>query len=223
MKLELLVQGLVKVVSGFIIMALLIFIPADSLGYWQGWLLLGVLFIPMVVAGFILYFCNPELLKKRLNAREEQMEQKVVVALSGLMFMVAFIFAGLNYRFKWLVLPREITFVATIIFILAYILYGEVIRENEYLSRTIEVQENQKVVDTGIYSLVRHPMYFTTLFMFLAMPLILGSLISFIILLTYIPIIVKRIKNEEEVLKKGLAGYSQYMDKVKYRLIPFIW
>ncbi len=165
----------------------------------------------------------PELLRKRLNVKEEEKEQKIVIALSGVMFLAAFIFAGLNYRFGWLVLPRAVSCVAAIMFLLAYILYAEVMRENAYLSRTVEVQQNQKVISTGLYGVVRHPMYMTTLILFLAMPLVLGSIISFFITLVYIPIISIRIKNEEEVLEKGLPGYKEYMKKVKYRVIPFVW
>ena len=166
---------------------------------------------------------NPSLLKKRLNAKEEQSEQKTVVALSGIMFLAAFVSAGLNFRFGWIVLPDNVTYISAVIFLIAYVLYAEVMRENEYLSRTIEVQENHKVVDTGLYGIVRHPMYFTTVLLFLSMPLVLGSVISFAVMLFYFPIIVKRILNEEDVLEKGLSGYSEYKKKVKYRLIPFIW
>ena len=187
------------------------------------WLLLGILFIPMFAAGIVMMFKNPELLKKRLNAKEEQKEQKAVIALSGIMFLAAFIVAGLNFRFEWIVLPDLVSYIAAGIFLLAYILYAEVLRENTYLSRTIEVQENQKVIDTGLYGIVRHPMYMSTLFLFLAMPLVLGSIISFAITLLYFPIIAKRIKNEEKVLEEGLPGYKEYKQKVRFRVIPFIW
>ena len=220
---KLLITALTRVLAGIVIMAALIFIPAGTCAYWQGWLLLGILFVPMIVAGFVMMFKSPELLKKRLNMKEEQKEQKLVVALSGVMFIAAFVVAGLNFRFKWMVLSDWICIAAAIIFLIAYALYGEVLRENEYLSRTIEIQGNQKVVDTGLYGVVRHPMYMVTLVMFLAMPVVLGSVISLAITLIYIPIIVLRIKNEEKVLAEGLPGYREYMRKVRSRLIPHIW
>ena len=220
---ELLVQAIIKIVAGVVIMAALLFIPAGTFNYWNGWLFLAVLFIPMFVAGIIMMFKNQELLKKRLNAKEEQAEQKLVVLFSGIMFIAAFIVAGLNFRFQWINLPKMAIIIATIIFLLAYLLYAEVIRENEFLSRTVEVQENQKVVDTGLYGIVRHPMYMATLLLFGAMPWVLGSPISFVIMLVYLPIIIKRIKNEEEVLKEGLAGYKEYCEKIRYRIIPFIY
>ena len=220
---KLLITALTRVLAGIVIMAALIFIPAGTCAYWQGWLLLGILFVPMIVAGFVMMFKSPELLKKRLNMKEEQKEQKLVVALSGVMFIAAFVVAGLNFRFKWMVLSDWICIAAAIIFLIAYALYGEVLRENEYLSRTIEIQGNQKVVDTGLYGVVRHPMYMVTLVMFLAMPVVLGSVISLAITLIYIPIIVLRIKNEEKVLAEGLPGYRDYMRKVRSRLIPHVW
>ncbi|MBP5597015.1 MAG: isoprenylcysteine carboxylmethyltransferase family protein [Pseudobutyrivibrio sp.] len=220
---KLLITALTRVLAGIVIMAALIFIPAGTCAYWQGWLLLGILFVPMIVAGFVMMFKSPELLKKRLNMKEEQKEQKLVVALSGVMFIAAFVVAGLNFRFKWMVLSDWICIAAAIIFLIAYALYGEVLRENEYLSRTIEIQGNQKVVDTGLYGVVRHPMYMVTLVMFLAMPVVLASVISLAITLIYIPIIVLRIKNEEKVLAEGLPGYREYMRKVRSRLIPHIW
>jgi len=184
---------------------------------------MGVLFIPMFVAGLILMKINPALLRKRLNAKEEQMEQKEVVLLSGVMFLASFILAGLNFRVSWLVSPEWVTIVGTVIFLLAYALYAEVLRENEYLSRTVEVQEGQKLVDTGLYGIVRHPMYMATVLLFLSMPIILGSIPSFVVMLMYIPIIAKRIHNEEKVLEDGLDGYKQYKERVKYRIIPFVW
>ena len=220
---KLLITALTRVLAGIVLMAALIFIPAGTCAYWQGWLLLGILFVPMIVAGFVMMFKSPELLKKRLNMKEEQKEQKLVVALSGVMFIAAFVVAGLNFRFKWMVLSDWICIAAAIIFLIAYALYGEVLRENEYLSRTIEIQGNQKVVDTGLYGVVRHPMYMVTLVMFLAMPVVLASVISLAITLIYIPIIVLRIKNEEKVLAEGLPGYREYMRKVRSRLIPHIW
>ena len=216
-------QALTKVISGVILIGVLLFLPAGSFSYWNGWLLMAVLFIPMIVAGFIMMKKSPELLKKRLNAKEEQSEQKTVIVLSGLMFLAAFIVAGFNYRFGWIVLPNWIVYAATAVFLLGYILYAEVLRENAYLSRTVEVQEDQKVIDTGLYGIVRHPMYMSTFLLFLSMPLVLGSVISFVIMLAYIPIIAKRIRNEEQVLEEGLAGYSDYKKRIKYKVIPLIW
>ena len=223
MNAKLFFQALIKFFSGLVIISALLFIPAWTLLYWQAWLLIAILFIPMFAAGIVMMIKNPSLLKKRLNAKEEQSEQKTVVALSGIMFLAAFVSAGLNFRFGWIVLPDNVTYISAVIFLIAYVLYAEVMRENEYLSRTIEVQENQKVIDTGMYGMVRHPMYFTTVLLFLSMPLVLGSVISFAVMLFYFPIIIKRILNEEEVLEKGLSGYREYKKKVKYRLIPFIW
>lgn len=220
---NLLQSALIKFFAGVILVGLLLFIPAGSFAFWQAWLLMGVLFIPMFVAGLILMKINPALLRKRLNAKEEQMEQKEVVLLSGVMFLASFILAGLNFRFSWLVSPAWVTIVGTVIFLLAYVLYAEVLRENEYLSRTIEVQEGQKVVDTGLYGIVRHPMYMATVLLFLSMPIILGSIPSFVVMLMYIPIIAKRIRNEEKVLEDGLDGYKQYKERVKYRIMPFVW
>ncbi|MBQ9912208.1 MAG: isoprenylcysteine carboxylmethyltransferase family protein [Firmicutes bacterium] len=216
-------QALVKFFAGLILVGLLLFLPAGTFEYRQAWLLMGILFVPMFIAGLVMMKKSPELLKKRLSAKEEQSEQKEVIALSGLMFLAAFITAGLSFRFGWLRLPFAVSIAGAVIFLVSYALYAEVLRENAYLSRTIEVQEGQKVVDTGLYGIVRHPMYAVTVFLFLSMPLVLGSLTSFLIMLFYIPIIVKRIKNEEEVLKEGLPGYKEYMEKIKYRLIPFIW
>ncbi len=220
---ELFKQAMVKFFAGVIIVALLLFLPAWTLRYPQAWLLICILFIPMFIAGLIMMKKDPELLKKRLSAKEKESEQKTVVALSGLMFLAAFVLAGLSFRFGWLMLPFPVSIVFAVVFLLAYAMYAEVLRENSYLSRTIEVQEDQKVVDTGLYGIVRHPMYSATLILFLSMPLVLGSVISFVITLAYIPIIVKRIRNEEKVLGKELPGYTEYMGKVKYRLIPFIW
>ena len=216
-------QAIGKVLAGLLLVALLLFLPAGTLRWQNAWLLIVLLFVPMITAGFVMMKKSPELLKKRLNAKEAEGEQREVVALSGLMFIAAFVLAGLNFRFGWIVLPRWIVLAASVVFLLAYGLYAEVLRENEYLSRTIEVQEHQTVVDTGLYGIVRHPMYAATLLLFPAMPLILGSPLSFCILLLYIPIIVKRIRNEEEVLEKGLEGYAEYKTRVKYRLFPGIW
>lgn len=214
---------MLKFFSGLALVALLLFLPAGSFAYWQGWLLIGLLFVPMFAAGLVMMAKNTELLRKRLNAREQQGEQRQVVALSGLMFLASFVLAGLNFRFGWLALPRAAVWAAAAVFLLGYGLYAEVLRENAYLSRTIEVQENQKVVDTGLYGLVRHPMYAATILLFLSMPLILGSPLSFVVMLLYLPIIAKRIRNEEAVLEQGLEGYADYKKRVKYRLFPGIW
>ena len=220
---NLLRQSLVKFFLGVILLGVLIFLPAWSFRYWQGWLLMGILFVPMFLAGLVMMARNPELLRKRLNAKEQEAEQKTVVKLSGLLFAAAFVVAGLNWRFGWWVLPEWAVWVAAGLFLASYLLYAEVRRENTYLSRTIEVQENQKVIDTGLYGIVRHPMYMATTVLFLAMPLVLASPISFFIMLGYIPVIAKRIKNEEKVLEAGLDGYTDYKKKVKYRILPFIW
>lgn len=220
---KLFVQAIGKYLLGLILLGVIIFVPAGTIRYPNGWLLLSVLFIPMFVAGVVMMVKNPTLLQKRLNAREEEKEQKAVVALSGIMFLAAFVTAGLNFRFRWLVLPAWAVIVGAVVFLLAYAMYAEVLRENTYLSRTVEVQENQQVIDTGLYGIVRHPMYSATLFLFLSMGIILGSPYSFAILLFYIPIIAKRIKNEEKVLEEGLEGYSEYKARVKYKVIPFIW
>ena len=219
----LLTQALVKYFLGVILLGTLVFLQAWSLHYWQGWLLMGILFVPMFVAGLVMLAKNPDLLRKRLNAKEQEAEQKAVVKLSGLLFIIAFVIAGLNWRFGWWVLPDWAVWVAAGLFLASYILYAEVLRENTYLSRTIEVQENQKVIDTGLYGIVRHPMYMATTVLFLAMPLVLASPISFFIMLGYIPVIARRIKNEEKVLEDGLEGYAEYKKKVKYRTLPFIW
>ena len=216
-------QAIGKFLTGVILLGILIFLPAWSLRFWQGWLLMGILFIPMFLAGIVLLAKNPDLLRKRLDAREEQQEQKTVIALSGLMFVAAFVLAGLNWRFGWLLLPDWAVWTAAGLFLAAYLLYAEVLRENTYLSRTIEVQEGQKVIDTGLYGIVRHPMYMATLVLFLAMPLVLGSVPSFAIMLLYIPIIAKRIRNEEAVLEEGLSGYREYKSRVRYKVIPFVW
>lgn len=219
----LLTQALIKCLAGIILVGLLVFLPAGSVTYWQGWLFMGVLFVPMSIAGIVMLVKSPELLRKRLNAKEKEGEQKAVVALSGLLFTLSFVTAGLNWRFDWWMLPDWAIWTAAALFILSYILYAEVLRENEYLSRTIEVHEGQKVIDTGLYGIVRHPMYMATVIMFISMPLVLGSPISFIIMLGYIPVIAKRIRNEEIVLSEGLDGYKEYMKRVKYKVIPFIW
>ena len=217
------IQAISKFILGVIAIGLLIFLPAGTLVYPGAWLFMIILFVPMFVAGIIMMFYNPDLLRKRLNAKEKQAEQSIVIKLSGLMFVVGFVLAGLNYRFAWIVLPDGVSWVAAGVFVCAYLLYGEVLRENTYLSRTIEVQENQKVIDTGLYGVVRHPMYGVTILLFLSMPLVLGSVLSFVVFLAYPIIIAKRIRNEEEVLEAGLSGYEEYKKKVKYKVIPFIW
>jgi protein-S-isoprenylcysteine O-methyltransferase Ste14 len=220
---KLLTQAIIKFLAGVILLGILIFLPAGSCAYWQGWLLMGILFVPMFFAGIILLIKNPDLLRKRLDVKENEQEQKIVVALSGLLFFAAFVIAGLNFRYGWWTLPDWGVWIAAVIFFGSYLLYAEVLRENTYLSRTIEVQENQKVIDTGLYGFVRHPMYMATTMLFLAMPLVLASPISFLIMLGYIPVIAKRIRNEEAVLEDGLAGYKEYKAKVKYKIIPFVW
>ena len=223
MKKGLLKDALIKIAFGIVAMGLLLFIPAGTIRWLDGWLLMIILFVPMFFAGLVMYAKAPDLLRSRLRAKETQSEQKDVIKYSGLMFLAAFIIAGLNYRFQWIMMPRVVVWIGVVIFLLAYCLFAEVLRENQYLSRVIEVQEDQTVVDTGLYGIVRHPMYTATVLLFLSMLLVLNSLISFIIMLAYIPIIVKRIKNEEEVLETELKGYKEYKQKVKYRLIPFIW
>ena len=212
-----------KFFSGLIIVMLLIFVPSGTLHYINGWIFMGVLFIPMLIIGIFLAVKNPDLLRKRLNLNEKASEQKNVVKLSGLVFIAGFVTAGLDYRFQWTAVPQWTVITASAIFLISYIMYAEVLRENAYLSRTVEVQENQKVIDTGLYGIVRHPMYSATVFMFLSIPLILGSLISFLIFLFYPAVIVIRILSEEKILENSLKGYPQYKNKVRYRLIPFIW
>ena len=220
---KLFVGAIIKFLLGVAIVGALIFLPAGTLLFFNGWLLMGILFIPMFVAGMIMMFKSPDLLKSRLDAKETEKEQSMVVKLSGLMFVAGFVVAGLGFRFDWYTLPKPVTVVAAVLFITAYILYAEVLRENEYLSRTIEVQEGQKVIDRGLYGIVRHPMYSATLLLFLSMPLVLGSVYSFLIFLAYPFIIAKRIKGEEKFLEQNLDGYKEYKQKVKYRLIPFVW
>lgn len=220
---KLFLQAIIKFLFGVLLVGLLVFLPAGSFRYFQGWLFMGILFVPMFIAGIVMMAKNPGLLESRLNAKEKQSDQSLVVKLSGLMFLAGFIVAGLDFRFGWFPLPKGASIVAAVVFLIAYVLYAEVLRENTYLSRTIEVQENQKVIDTGLYGIVRHPMYFATVVLFLAMPLVLGSLISFVIFLAYPFIIAKRIKGEEQFLEQELPGYKEYKEKVKYRLLPFIW
>lgn len=216
-------QAILKFILGAVLVGLLIFLPAGTVQYWNGWLLMGLLFIPMFFAGIVMMLKNPELLKKRLNSRETQAEQSLVIQLSGLMFICGFVLAGLNFRFGWLILPDWAVWTAAVLFLLAYLLYAEVLRENAYLSRTVEVQEGQRVIDTGLYGVVRHPMYAATLLLFLSMPLVLGSPLSFAVFLAYPFLIARRIRNEEQVLERGLAGYTAYKQRVKYRVIPFLW
>lgn len=223
MTVKLFFSAIIKFLLGVALVGVLIFLPAGTLAFFNGWLLMAILFVPMFFAGIVMMFKNPDLLKKRLDAKEKQKEQGLVVKLSGLMFLVGFILAGLGFRFGWYVLPRWVSIVASVFFILSYIVYAEVLRENTYLSRTIEVQDGQKVIDSGLYGIVRHPMYSATLILFLSMPLVLGSLYSFVIFLAYPFIIAKRIIHEEDFLEKELKGYKEYKQKVKYRLIPFVW
>ncbi len=220
---KLFAQAITKFLAGLVLVSLLLFIPAGTFTWPNAWLLIVILFVPMFCAGLVIMAKNPELLRKRLNAKEEQKEQKEVIFLSGLMFLAAFIIAGLNFRFGWIMLPAWVPYAAAAVFLAGYVLYAEVLRENTYLSRTVEVQEGQKVIDTGLYGIVRHPMYMATFMLFLSMPLVLGSVLSFVIMLLYIPIIAKRIRNEEEVLEEGLEGYAEYKKKVRYKVIPFIW
>ena len=223
MKKGLLSEAIVKYVLGLVIFAALLFIPAGTLRYMQAWLLIAILFLPMLVIGIYLYVRNPELLQKRLNDKESESEQKQVVIMSMLMFLAVFVIAGLHVRFGWYLLPFWVSCIAAVLFLAGYVMYAEVVRENEYLSRVVEVQASQKVIDTGLYGIVRHPMYAATVILFLMMPLVLGCIVSFLIALLYLPIINKRIRNEEVVLEQGLDGYSEYKKKVRYKVIPFVW
>lgn len=223
MYVKLFFEAIIKFLLGVVIVGVLIFLPAGSFDYINGRILMGVLFIPMFIAGIVMMIKNPSLLRKRLDAREKEKDQSAVVKLSGLMFIAGFVISGLGYRFGWLMLPVGFVIAGTALFLVCYALYAEVLRENAYLSRTIEVQEGQTVVDSGLYGIVRHPMYCVTLFLFLSIPLILGSLYAFIIFLSYPFIIAKRLWGEEALLEKELKGYREYKNKVKWRLIPFIW
>ena len=220
---KLFATALTKFAAGVVVIGLLLFLPAGTIFWWQGWLFMGVLFVPMFVAGLVMMAKAPDLLRKRLSAKEDEGEQRTVLALSALMFVAAFVVAGLGFRFGWPQLPAWASWVGAVLFLAAYALYAEVMRENAYLSRTIEVQGGQHVVDTGLYGIVRHPMYSATLLLFLSMPIVLGSPFSFVIMLAYLPIIAKRIRNEEEVLTDGLEGYAEYLTRVKWRLIPHVW
>ena len=220
---KLFIQALSKYLMGLVLFGLLLFLPAGTFEYWNAWVLIAALFGPMLVLGAVLLIKSPELLAKRLASKEKESQQKTVVALSALMFLASFILAGLDFRYGWTSLPSWTVWTATGVLLLSYLMYAEVMRENAYLSRTIEVQDNQKVIDTGLYGIVRHPMYSATVFLFLSMPLVLGSMMSFVVMLVYIPIINVRIKNEEKVLSEGLPGYKEYKQKVRSKVIPFIW
>ena len=220
---KLLINGLIKFTCGLLMVGLLIFLPAGTIAYWNGWLLMGLLFVPMLIAGFVMFFKNPAFLAKRLDVKEKQSAQKGVLALSGVMFLAGFVLAGLDYRFGWSHMPPVVTVVASVLFLVAYALYAEVMRENAYLSRTIKVEEGQTVVDTGLYGIVRHPMYMATVLLFLMIPFVLGSWYAVIVFACYPAIIILRLKDEEALLTRELAGYAEYKKKVKYRLLPFIW
>jgi len=222
-KKKLLISATTKFLAGLVLMGLILFLPAGTYYYFNGWLFLGLLFVPMLLLGVVMFLKAPALLEKRLQSKEKENTQKGVVAASALMFLGAFVLAGLDFRFGWTSVPKWLVLVAAVILLASYAMYAEVMRENAYLSRTVEVQENQKVVDTGLYGVIRHPMYTATIFLFLAIPLVLGSWISFVIMLLYPAAIVARIGNEEKVLEEGLPGYKEYKEKVKYRLIPFVW
>ena len=218
-----LLSALIKYLVGVVMVGALVMLPAGSAEYWQGWLFMAVLFIPIFIVGVVMFVRSPELLEKRLRAKEGASEQSIVVRLSGLLFIAAFVIAGFNWRYGWCVLPEWAVWSAVVLFVAGYMLYAEVLRENAYLSRTIEVQAGQKVVDTGLYGVVRHPMYTATILIFLSMPLVLASPLSFALMLIYIPLIIKRIKHEERLLKRELEGYGDYMQRVRYRLIPYIY
>lgn len=223
MKLKLLINACCKFLSGILLVALLLFAPAGTWHYPNAWLFIVLLFVPMLILGAVLWLKAPDLLAKRLNNKEKEAKQKGVIAWSGLLFVVGFVVAALDYRFGWSQVPMWVSYIAAVILLIGYGLYAEVMRENAYLSRTVEVQENQKVVDTGLYGIVRHPMYAASILLFLAIPVVLGSVFSLMIFLVYPLLIVARISNEETVLEQGLEGYSAYKKRVKYRLIPFIW
>lgn len=216
-------SAIVKFFLGVLLVGILVFLPAGTFDFFNGWLFMAILFVPMLIAGIVMMFKNPSLLESRLDAKEKEREQSLVVKLSGLMFLAGFIVAGLDFRFKWFQLPKGVVIAGSVLFVFAYIGYAEVLRENTYLSRTIKVQENQKVIDTGLYAVVRHPMYSATVILFLSIPLVLGSFYSFLIFLAYPFLIAKRIKNEEALLEKELEGYGEYKKKVKYRMLPFVW
>ena len=223
MKKYLLKKAITKYLLGVVAVGALLFLPAGTLNYWQGWLLMATLFVPILLVGVFLMAKNPQLLQKRLDAKENTKQQQMVVKLSGLLFVAAFVVAGLNHRHQWLVLPDWAVWVAVAVYMGSFLLYVEVLRENTYLSRTIEIQANQKVIDTGLYGIVRHPMYTATTLLFLAMPLVLGSPLSLAIMLLYLPLITKRIRGEEMLLEENLEGYKEYKQRVRYRMIPYIW
>lgn len=216
-------SAMIKFLLGVFLVGILVFLPSGTFDFFNGWLFMAILFVPMLIAGIVMMFKNPSLLESRLDAKEKEREQSLVVKLSGLMFLAGFIVAGLDFRFKWFQLPKGVVIAGSVLFVFAYIGYAEVLRENTYLSRTIKVQENQKVIDTGLYAVVRHPMYSATVILFLSIPLVLGSFYSFLIFLAYPFLIAKRIKNEEALLEKELEGYGEYKKKVKYRMLPFVW
>lgn len=220
---KLMIQALVKYMLGLVMVQILLFVPAGTLNYWNGWLFIGLLFVPMLFLGIILFVKAPDLLEKRLNTKEKEGSQRQVIGLSALMFLGGFIVSALDYRVGWTEMPVAVVIVAAVILLLSYGLYAEVMRENAYLSRTVEVQENQQIINMGLYGIVRHPMYLASTLLFLSIPLVLGSIVGFLIFLIYPVLMVKRIQNEEEVLEKGLKGYSEYKKKVRYRLLPFIW
>ncbi|MBQ9842482.1 MAG: isoprenylcysteine carboxylmethyltransferase family protein [Clostridia bacterium] len=223
MTVKLFIQALTKFLLGAVLVGLLIFLPAGTVAFWNGWLLMGLLFVPMFAAGLVMMAKNPALLQSRLDAKEKEPEQKTVLLISGVMFIVGFVLCGLNFRFGWLPLPNGVVIAASVVFLLAYVLYAEVLRENTYLSRTIQVQEGQRVVDSGLYGIVRHPMYLATVLLFLSIPLVLGSLVALAVFLVYPFVLVLRIRNEEAVLEAELDGYREYKQRVRYRLIPFVW
>ena len=223
MTVKLFFEAIIKFVAGVLLVGMLVFLPAGTFAFLGGWILMGILFIPMFLAGIVMMIKSPSLLASRLEAKEKEREQSVVVKLSGLMFVIGFVVAGLDFRFGWIKLPFAVNIAASVVFIIAYLLYAEVLRENAYLSRTVKVVEGQKVISTGLYGIVRHPMYFATILLFMSMPLVLGSLVSFVIFCAYPIIIAARIRNEEEVLSRELDGYDEYKNKVKFRMIPFIW
>lgn len=220
---KLLLNALLKFTCGLLLVGLLLFLPAGTLAYTGAWRFMGLLFVPMLIAGFVMFFKSPDFLRKRLDAKEKQATQKGVVGLSGLMFLAGFLLAGLDFRFGWSQMPGAVPVIASFLFLLAYLLYAEVMRENAYLSRTVKVEEGQKVVDTGLYAIVRHPMYTATLLLFLMMPLVLGSWYALIPFLFYPAIIIVRLKDEEALLARELPGYEAYQKKVRYRLLPFLW
>ena len=222
-KTKLIISALTKYIAGLLMVTLMLFLPAGTWNYFNGWLFMGLLFVPMLFLGIVLLIKSPELLEKRLRSKESEGEQKKVIGASLVMFLAGFILSALDFRFGWTYVPKPVVIIAAIVLLVSYGLYAEVMRENVYLSRTVEVQEEQKVIDTGLYGVVRHPMYFSTVLLFLAIPVVLGSWIGFVIFCIYPFLLVKRIRNEESVLEEGLAGYKEYKKKVKYRMIPFVW